>query len=58
MRGLLRKIFYEVRGPVLLFSIGLAGIMGLLTALLPKVLGDLDKMFAVSYTHLTLPTKA
>ena len=45
MRGLLRKIFYEVRGPVLLFSIGLAAIMGLLTALLPKVLGDLDKMF-------------
>ena len=45
MRGLFRKIFYEVRVPVALFAIGLAAIMGLLTALLPKILGDLDKMF-------------
>lgn len=45
MRGLLRKIFYEVRLPVVLFGIGLALIMGLLTALLPKVLGDIDQLF-------------
>ncbi len=45
MKGLLRRIFYEVRAPVLLFGIGLAIIMGLLTALLPKVLGDIDKLF-------------
>ena len=45
MRGLLRKIFYEVRVPTLLFGIGLAIIMTLLTALLPKVLGDIDKLF-------------
>ena len=45
MKGILRKIFHEVRWPVLFFSLGLAVIMGLLTALLPKVLGDIDKMF-------------
>ena len=45
MSGLLRKIFYEVRMPVLLFAIGLAAIMSLLTALLPQVLGDVDKLF-------------
>ena len=45
MKGLLRKIYFEVRVPVLLFSLGLALIMFLLTSLLPKVLGDLDKMF-------------
>lgn len=45
MKGILRKIFWEVRVPVLLFSVGLSLIMFLLTSLLPKVLGDLDKMF-------------
>lgn len=45
MGGLLRKIFYEVRFSVLLFAVGLAAIMSLLTALLPKVLGDIDKLF-------------
>ncbi|MCP4509979.1 MAG: hypothetical protein GY826_26680, partial [Fuerstiella sp.] len=46
MKGLLRKIFMEVRWPVLILSIGLALIMALLTELLPKVLGDIDKVFA------------
>ena len=45
MKGLLRKIYFEVRWPVLFFSIGLAIIMALLTTLLPKVLGDIDKVF-------------
>ncbi len=45
MRGILNKILHEVRGPVLLFGIGLGLIMALLTALLPKVLGDIDKVF-------------
>ncbi|MFY9252284.1 MAG: ABC transporter permease subunit [Fuerstiella sp.] len=45
MKGVLRKIFHEVRWPVLFFSVGLAIIMALLTALLPKVLGDIDKVF-------------
>lgn len=44
MRGLLQKTFCEVRVPVLLFGLGLAAIMGLLTALLPQVLGDLDQL--------------
>lgn len=46
MKGLLRKIFLEVRWPVLLLGIGLALIMALLTELLPKVLGEIDKVFA------------
>lgn len=45
MKGLLRKIFLEVRWPVLFFSLGLGLIMALLTALLPKVLGDIDRIF-------------
>jgi ABC-type transport system involved in multi-copper enzyme maturation permease subunit len=45
MKGLLRKIFLEVRWPVLFLGIGLALIMALLTGLLPKVLGDIDKVF-------------
>ena len=45
MRGLVRKILYEVRWPTLLFALGLAMIMGLLTTLLPKILGDVDKIF-------------
>ena len=45
MKGLLRKIFMEVRWPVVFFGLGLAVIMGLLTSLLPKVLGDMDDMF-------------
>lgn len=45
MRGLLRKIYFETRLSVLLFGIGLALVMSLLTALLPKVLGDIDKLF-------------
>lgn len=42
MKGLLRKIFLEVRIPVLLFSTALALVMFLLTSLLPKVLGSMD----------------
>lgn len=45
MSGLLRKIAIEVRWPVVWFSAGLALIMALLTSLLPKVLGDIDKVF-------------
>jgi len=45
MRGILTKIFHEVRWPVLLFGTGLGLVMALLTALLPKVLGDIDKVF-------------
>lgn len=45
MSGLLRKIWIEVRWPVLGFSLGLAAIMGLLTALLPKILGNIHQMF-------------
>jgi hypothetical protein len=46
MTGLLRKIWIEVRWPVLWFSLGLSAVMGLLTALLPKVLGNIDTIFA------------
>ena len=45
MIGLLRKIFFEVRWPVVYFSFGLSAIMWLLTALLPKVLGDVHRVF-------------
>ncbi len=45
MRGLLTKIFVEVRWPVLLFGLGMSLIMGLLTMLLPKVLGDIHRLF-------------
>lgn len=45
MRGVLAKILYETRWPVVLFSIGLFIVMGLLTSLLPKVLGDIDHVF-------------
>lgn len=45
MAGLLQKIWTEVRWPVLWFSLGLSAIMGLLTALLPKVLGNIHTMF-------------
>ncbi len=45
MLGLLQKIWVEVRWPVLFFSVGLSAIMSLLTALLPKVLGNIDSMF-------------
>ncbi len=45
MRGLLHKIVLEIRLAVVLFAIGLAIIMGLLTALLPKVLGDVERIF-------------
>ncbi|MCA9035650.1 MAG: ABC transporter permease subunit [Planctomycetaceae bacterium] len=45
MTGLLTKIYMEVRWPVLWFSLGLCFIMGLLTALLPKVLGDIQQIF-------------
>lgn len=44
MTGLLRKVLLEVRWPVVLFSLGLACIMALLTALLPKVLGEADEI--------------
>lgn len=45
MKGLLRKIVLEVRLSVVLFSVGLAVVMFLLTSLLPKVLGDIDQVF-------------
>ena len=45
MKGLLTKIFWEVRWPVLLFGIGFAAIMSILTAVLPKVLGDINRVF-------------
>ena len=45
MTGLLRKIFLEVRWPVLFFSLGLCLIMALLTTLLPKILGDIHHIF-------------
>jgi ABC-type transport system involved in multi-copper enzyme maturation permease subunit len=45
MRSLLLKIFWETRWPVLLFGLGLALVMGLLTALLPRVLGDIHLVF-------------
>ncbi len=45
MRGLLAKIFCEVRWSVFWFASGLFLIMGLLTALLPKVLGDIHRVF-------------
>jgi hypothetical protein len=45
MRGLLSKIFVELRWQWLGFSLALAVVMGLLTALLPKVLGDIHVLF-------------
>lgn len=42
MKGLLRKIYLEVRIPVMLFSAALGLVMFLLTSLLPKVLGSMD----------------
>ncbi|MBL8818634.1 MAG: ABC transporter permease subunit [Planctomyces sp.] len=45
MIGLLIKIWYEVRWPVKFFSLGLGIIMCLLTILLPKVLGDIHRVF-------------
>lgn len=45
MSGLLKKIYIETRWPVLLFALGLAVVMALLTLLLPKVLGDVDQIF-------------
>ena len=45
MKGLLRKIFLEIRWPVLFFSLGLAAIMSILTWVLPTILGDIDKFF-------------
>ena len=40
MKGLLTKIFLEVRWPSLLFAGGFAAITSILTAVLPKVLGN------------------
>ncbi len=45
MPGLLSKIWMEVRWAVLWFSLGLAAVMALLTALLPRVLGDIHHTF-------------
>lgn len=45
MKGLLRKIFVELRWPVFFMGLGLALIMALLTVLLPKVLQDIDQVF-------------
>ena len=44
MTGLLRKIFIEIRWSVLLFGLGLAVVMALLTILLPKVLADAESI--------------
>lgn len=45
MHGLLQKIWVEVRWAVLFFSLGLFAVMSLLTALLPKVLANMDQLF-------------
>lgn len=45
MTGLLRKIYLETRLNIVLFSLGLAAVMALLTRLLPKVLGDIERVF-------------
>lgn len=45
MRGVFLKIFYEVRLQTILLSLALCIVMGLLTALLPKVLGDIGYVF-------------
>jgi len=45
MRGVLAKIFFETRWQWIGFSLGLCLVMGLLTALLPKVLGDIHRVF-------------
>ena len=45
MSGLLSKIIFETRQAVMWFSLGLAAVMALLTALLPKVLGNIHEMF-------------
>ena len=45
MLGLLQKIWMEVRWPLLILSVGLCVVMGSLTALLPKLLGNIDQMF-------------
>jgi ABC-type Na+ efflux pump permease subunit len=45
MRGLLQKIRYEIQWSVVWFSLGLMLVMGLLTALLPKVLGNIHEVF-------------
>ena len=45
MLGLLQKIWVEVRWPILFFSLGLFAVMSLLTALLPKVLANMDQLF-------------
>lgn len=45
MRGILSKILIETRWQWLGFSLGLCLVMGLLTALLPKVLGDIHRVF-------------
>ena len=44
MKGLLRKITMEVRWPVLLFGFGLAVILGVLTALVPRILRDMGAL--------------
>ncbi|MEY3175051.1 MAG: hypothetical protein RLZZ436_2965 [Planctomycetota bacterium] len=45
MRGLLNRIRMEMQWPCFWFSLGLFVAMGLLTALLPKVLGNIHEMF-------------
>ena len=45
MRGLLNRIRMEMQWPAFWFSLGLFIAMGLLTALLPKVLGNIHEMF-------------
>lgn len=45
MIGLLQKIWVEVRWPVLFFSLGLFSVMSVLTALLPKILANMNQFF-------------
>jgi len=45
MRGLLNRIRMEMQWSAFWFSLGLFTAMGLLTALLPKVLGNIHEMF-------------
>lgn len=45
MKGLLNRIRMEMQWTIMLFCIGLFTVMGLLTALLPKVLGNIHEMF-------------
>lgn len=45
MRGLLFKVYLETRWPVLCFGLGMAGIMAVLTWILPTILADIEQVF-------------